>query len=443
MEQRETGVDAGHGTVEMTSLLEPSTLHAGTTIDGVYRIISPLGRGGMGIVMLAHDLVLDRDVAIKFIRRDLVGDPELRERFLVEARAMARIQHPNVLQIYAFGEFEGAPYFVSELIRGTTVDAWLAARAPGVPPDLETALGILDETCLGVAALHAADTVHRDLKPSNLLLDASLHVRVADMGVSDLLRRAGAEGKKEIVGTPEYMAPETVMQSDLAPELMPRADVYSLGCLAFELLTGTAPFAAEGHFGRMVAHVLDEPPRVSAKRPELGDAFDEVVLRALVKDPAQRTPSAEAFRRALAAARKNMQEPVRILVADDDQDFRSLLTLTLSREFPGAQIECVGDGSAALEAFDERRHSLAIIDLQMPNLDGMQLTGLLRSRGAANTVPIIVISGAGGPAEWKRLSAMGADGFLLKPVNVKDVITLARRALADRTSSPPPRASTA
>jgi eukaryotic-like serine/threonine-protein kinase len=161
----------------------------------------------------------------------------------------------------------------------------------------------------------------------------------------------------------------------------------------------------------------------------------------LRKDPSERTPSAEAFRCALVAARAGRKEPVSILVADDDEDFRSLLSMALKREFPGARIECVADGSAALEAFDRRRPSLAIIDLQMPNLDGLQLTGLLRARDGTDAVPIVVISGSGGPAEWKRLSAMGADGFLLKPVNVKDVLTLARRALAERTSNPPPRAA--
>lgn len=410
---------------------------AGTVIDGVYRVIGPLGRGGMGVVVLAHDEVLDREVAIKLIRRELVGDSGLRDRFLVEARAMARVQHPNVLQIYAFGEYAGSPYFVVPLARGSTVDGWLAARPAGTPPDLDEAMSILEQTCLGVEALHAAATVHRDLKPSNLLLDEGGVVRIADMGVAEILRRTNAEGRRDIVGTPEYMAPETVLQTDVAPELAARADVYSLGCLAFELLTGTAPFAATGALGRMMAHVIDPPPRVSDRRPELGVLFDDVVLQAMEKEPAARTHSAEAFRRALVAARRGSKEPVSILVADDDEDFRTLLAGALAREFPDARIECVGDGVAALDAFDRGRPSLAIFDLQMPNLDGMQLTGLVRARAGTEAVPIVVISGSGGPAEWKRLSALGADGFLLKPVNVKDVVTLARRALAERMSQPP------
>ncbi len=421
----------------MTTSMDEQGPPSGTVIDGIYRVKHRLGHGGMGVVVLAHDEVLDRDVAIKLIRRELLGERGLRERFLTEARAMARVQHPNVVQIYAFGEYEDSPYFVLQLVRGTTVEGWLSSRAAGTLPDLDAALAILDQTCLGVEALHAADTVHRDLKPSNLLLGEHLTVHVADMGVADILRRTAGEGSQDIVGTPEYMAPETVLQSEVAPELAHRADVYSLGCLTFELLTGRGPFQANGHLGRMMAHVTQSPPRIGELRPELGDFFNEAVSQALEKDPANRTPSAEAFRRAIAAARGGTREPVSILIADDDEDFRSLLSLTLSREFPGARIECVGDGGAALAAFDMRRPSLVIIDLQMPSLDGIELTGLVRARSGADGVPIVVISGSGGPAEWKRLSAMGADGFLLKPVNVKDVVTLARRALAERTSSPP------
>jgi serine/threonine-protein kinase len=413
----------------------------GTKIAGVFTVERVLGQGGMGIVLLAHDEVLDRDVAIKFVRKDLLHEPELRDRFLTEARAMARVRHPNVLPIYAFGVYEEAPYFVTEHVDGQTVESWLRERPAGTFPDLERALRILEDTCDGVAAIHAAQTVHRDLKPGNLLLDAEFRVRVADMGVADLLRRAGGSERREIVGTPEYMAPENVVQSEVPAELVHRADVYALGCLAFELLTGTTPFRKKGTLAGMLARLLEAVPAPSSVRPGLDPAFDEVVLHALAKDPKERTPSAEALRRALVAARDKTRDPVRILLADDDDDFRELLGATLRHEFPDATNESVREGGAALEAFDARSHSVAIVDLQMPDLDGMQLTEILRTRDAARNVPIIVITASGGPAEWRRLAALGADGFLVKPVNVKDVVTLVRRALEERSSIQPTRGS--
>ena len=196
----------------------------GTLIDSIYRTKDTLGRGGMGVVMRARDERLERDVAIKLIRPELI-DETIRARFLSEARAMARVHHPNVLPIYAFGESDGVPYLVTELVEGGTVEHWLGASAGA--PDVDTALRILDETCRGVSAIHAASTIHRDLKPSNLLLGEDLRVRVADMGIADLLQRVSSDRQAELVGTPEYMAPENVRRDEVAPELVPRADVYS------------------------------------------------------------------------------------------------------------------------------------------------------------------------------------------------------------------------
>jgi serine/threonine protein kinase len=412
----------------------------GTLIGGTYRIVEPLGRGGMGVVFCAHDEQLERDVAIKLIRPELLSDG-LRERFLHEARAMARVNHPNVLPIYAFGEHEGVPYFVTQLVRGQTVDDWLRARKAGTPPDLDLVFKILEDTCRGVAAIHAADTVHRDLKPNNLLLSETFDVRVADLGVSGLLWSEKGTERQELVGTPEYMAPEAVLQVTVAPELAPRADVYALGCLAFELFTGSTPFPMNSPIARMLAHVNHPIPRPSARRPGLPAELDELVMGALAKDPMERTQSAESFRRKLLAARDKMWDPARILLADDDDDFRELFAMTLHREFPDAFVECVSDGEAALAAFERNHHSVAIVDLRMPKIGGTELTEVLRGQLSARNVPIVVLTGSGGPAEWRHLSEMGADAFLVKPVHAKDVATVLRRVLADRAQRSPYAAS--
>ena len=146
-------------------------LAEGTLVDGVYRIIRPLGAGGMGVVTLAHDERLDRDVAVKFVRPELFEHANLRELFHVEARAMARVTHPNVLTVHAFGEHDGVPYFVMEYVDGPTVEDWLERhRAHGTTPEIAAAVRILDQVLMGVEAIHAASTVHRDLKPSIVLL---------------------------------------------------------------------------------------------------------------------------------------------------------------------------------------------------------------------------------------------------------------------------------
>jgi serine/threonine protein kinase len=144
----------------------------GMLIGGIYRVVAPLGTGAMGVVVVARDETLDRKVAIKFVRSDLLDDG-FRERFMAEARAMARVSHPNTLQIHAFGSHDGAPYFVMELVEGVTLDQWIVRN--GGPPPLDVALKVMGQICDGVAAIHAANTVHRDLKPSNILVDANDH----------------------------------------------------------------------------------------------------------------------------------------------------------------------------------------------------------------------------------------------------------------------------
>lgn len=405
-----------------------SALTPGEKIEGDYRLGQVLGSGAMGIVLAATDERLDRKVAIKFVRPGLLSDG-FRERFASEARAMARVNHPNVLHIYASGEHRGIPFFVMELVEGKTLEKWLEDHRAN--PDVSAGLKILEETCLGVSAIHEAGALHRDVKPSNVLLDGQLHPRIADLGLAVILSAAEREAS-DIVGTPAYMAPEAAAPRSIHPELRARADVYSLGCIAYEVLTGRRPFDADRSSELLDKHASAPVVPPSAIRPELAP-FDSCILRALAKSPADRTASVELFRRELAAAREGQAEPVRILVAEDDADFRELIRIALSREFPGAKVETVEDGREALAAFDRKAPSVAIFDLQMPALSGIELTALIRSRESSQRVPILVLTGEGGPEEWRKLSALGADRFFVKPVVIDDVVTAVRRALKERT----------
>ncbi|HYO98008.1 MAG TPA: protein kinase [Polyangiaceae bacterium] len=411
----------------------------GDVIGGTYRILGELGRGAMGVVFLALDERLERKVAIKLIRQDLLH-PGFKERFMQEARAMARVNHPNVLYIHAFGEHAAVPYFVMELVEGKTLEAWLEENAG--PTDLDVALQILNEVCHGVSAIHAAGTVHRDIKPSNILLDWGLRSRIADFGVSTLYHTGGT-APNEVVGTPAYMAPEVAFAVGANATASPRADVYSLGCVAYELLTGRLPFEVEGELAWMVHHATMPVPPPSTFRADLPHIFDQVLLKALAKKPEDRTPTVEMFRRSLMEAREESLEPERILVAEDDDDFRELLSIKLRLEFPDADIQCVANGRAALEALEAQPASVAILDLQMPGLDGLALTAQLRAREKSATMPIIVLTASGGPEEWKQLASLGADRFMVKPVNLDDVMTLIRHAVRERSSVLPstPRAS--
>ena len=297
---------------------------------------------------------------------------------------------------------------------------------------MDLTLHILEGLCAGVSAIHAKDAVHRDLKPANVILDESLGPHVVDLGLA-VLGSSSVSNDGEIIGTPGYMAPEILFPLEEAGPLE-RTDVYSIACIAYEMLTGKAPFSSTNETGMLLQHATQSLPLPSVVRPELGTAFDDALVRGLAKLPSKRTPTAEALFRALAAARAGSLEPVHILLAEDDEDFRELVRASLLNAFPGAEVECVGDGETALAAFRARTPSIALLDLHMPGIDGTDLTRIFRDHAAALVMPILVFTGGGGADDWKRLSALGADGFLVKPLATSDMIALVRRTLHERQS---------
>ena len=399
----------------------------GDVIGGTYLVEGELGSGAMGVVLLAVDQRLKRKVAIKLIQSSLFAK-HFHDRFLQEARAMAEVAHPNVLVIHAFGEHGSSPYFVTEFVAGTTLDRTIAECRHAI--DLDLAFQISDEICLGVTALHAAGIVHRDLKPANILLDSEFRVRVADLGLAQ--KYVTAKAIKELVGTLGYIAPELTLGTGSRVAASPQSDLYSLACIAYELFTGQPPFDANDDDGLIRLHATANVIRPSFVRGDLPRALDAVLLRALAKDPRLRTPNVEQFRQELRGAREKDTEPTRILVAEDEADFRELLGIKLRMEFPDADVETVSDGQEALAAFERKPASVVILDLQMPLVDGIAATVLLRSRPASATVPIIVLTASGGPNEWKLLSSLGADRFLVKPVDLDDVVAMVRRIVKDR-----------
>lgn len=411
----------------------PELAAPGKLIDGTYRVVGTLGEGGMGIVLRAHDERLQRDVAIKLVRPELLADSAHRARFLSEARAMARVRHPNVVEIHAFGELAGSPYFVMELVPGNDLESFLAAR--GAPLSMGEAHSILVQICRGVEAIHASGTAHRDIKSSNVLLGEGFRVAITDLGLASSIDPSCSDAGAG--GTPAYMAPEVVLGEALAPEELATADVYSLGVIAYEVVTGRLPFAAKEVPAVLFGHLSCPPRPPSELRPELPPAYERAILDALTKDRALRTPSATALRHALEAAwseSRGASGPLRFLVADDDDGFRSLLAATLAKAFPSAVIETVGDGDSALAAAQAYSPSLVVSDLDMPGLNGIELTAALRAHPDTARTPIVVATAVGGATDWRILSELGADGFLVKPFDAAHFVGLLENLLAREAS---------
>lgn len=340
---------------------------------------------------------------------------------------MARLRHPNLVEIFAFGELAGSPYFVMEYVPGIDLQSWLSDQE-GRKISLDEALGLMDQLCRGVSALHEAGAVHRDLKPSNVLIGPGFRVAVTDLGLAR--RLSDLEQDEQIAGTPAYMAPEVATMRALPRRYAHSADVYALGVMTFELLTGRLPFEATNPADLLQKHVHDKPPRPSQLRPELPGAFDRVILRALAKDPMQRTESAEAFRRELFKARDRLSRgttPMSVLIADDEEACRRWTGEFVREAFPAARIQTAGDGREALRLALLEPPDVAIVDLSMPHLNGVELTAALRASPKTRHVPIVVITGVGGADDWRLLHKLGASGFLVKPIDPDALVAIVRR----------------
>lgn len=401
-----------------------TTLAEGDAI-GAYRVERLLGAGGMGSVYLAHDESLDRHVAIKVIRADQGTRLETLERFRAEARTMARMANPHVVGVHAMGEVRGLPYIVMEYVPG--VDLAKLVQANGGPLRVAQALAILDQVCRGASAMHASGLIHGDLKPSNVLFGPAFRAVLTDFG---LAHRIGAAAPAW--STPAYGAPELTRRDEDDADLSLRIDVYSIGVIAYELLTGTLPFESEA--ARMAAMADGaRPVRPSVRRPEIGTAFDIPIMEALAWDPACRTASVDLFRRAIAEsppAQAQPEPPLRILVADDDAEYGDVVRRVLAKSFRGSVVETTQDGASALAAAHEYPPDLVVTDLDMPGMNGVELVAALRSDTGLAEVPVIVLSAIGGPADWTLLSRLGANAFLGKPFEASQLSSLARALVA-------------
>jgi eukaryotic-like serine/threonine-protein kinase len=253
----------------------------GTVLSGRYRLEAKLGSGGMSTVYLARDETLDRPVAAKVMHREMSEQPDQLERFRQEARAVAKLSHPNVVSVIDAGEDGGYPYIVFEYVQGETLKQRIG-RVGAL--DTQEAVAYAIEIARGLTVAHARNMVHRDIKPQNILIDSEGRAKLTDFGISRQLEQDGMTATGRVLGTTDYVAPEQAMGRGADP----RSDIYSLGVVLYETLVGQVPFHAESQVGVAMKHVNEELPDVQQRRPEVSAAVALVVERATAKDPGER-----------------------------------------------------------------------------------------------------------------------------------------------------------
>ena len=254
----------------------PTSSMIGTVLSGRYRLEAKLGSGGMSTVYLAKDETLDRPVAVKVMHREMSEQEDQLERFRQEARAVAKISHPNVVSVIDAGEDGGYPYIVFEYVEGETLKQRIS-RVGAL--DIQEAIAYTIEIARGLSIAHGRNIVHRDIKPQNVLIDDEGRAKLTDFGISRQLEQDGMTATGRVLGTTDYVAPEQAMGHGADP----RSDVYSLGVVLYEMLVGQVPFHADSQVGVAMKHVNEELPDVQRRRPEVSAAVALAVERSTAK----------------------------------------------------------------------------------------------------------------------------------------------------------------
>ena len=275
-------------------------MNPGYEIGHRYRIIRSLGEGGMANVYLAHDMVLDRDVSVKLLRLDLRDDPSTKRRFHREAMAATQLNDPHIVGIYDVGEDHGLQYMVMQYVKGTDLKAYIRKHYP-IP--LPQVIDIMEQVLSAVATAHAYGIIHRDLKPQNILIDENKNVKITDFGIAVAVSQDSLTQTNTLMGSVHYLSPEQARGSIATKQ----SDIYSLGIILFELLTGKVPFEGETAVSIALKHFREEIPSVREQNKEIPQALENVIIKATAKEPAERYSSVNE----MAADLKTVLDPQR------------------------------------------------------------------------------------------------------------------------------------
>lgn len=415
---------------------DPFFTPSSSLIDGRYRIRRRLGAGAMGVVYEVQDVLLERPAAMKVIDPALATTPAAEKNLLREARALARLRHSNIVQVYAFGSFASRFFFAMEYVDGESLeDIFVRSATSGERMPLPRVLDIVTAVASGLSEAHAHGIIHRDVKPSNIVIErATGRPVLIDFGIA---REVGGATRSSFVvaGTPSYMAPEQVSHNRSL--FGHKVDLYALACTAFELLTGRSVFDVEDSYGMLHAQITRQPPAVSSFRPEYA-ALDAVFARALAKEPWDRHESCDAFAAELVRAARDARlvegcveertSPtmwkLRVLVLIAEERLRNMLVPRLREALtqPGTtlEIECTTEPNAFLAAYAREPAAVVVLDedvAEEASLDVTREVLALAEGGGVESPHVLAVTRRflEQRAQWQSLGAR----LLSKPLSMR------------------------
>ncbi len=424
---------------ELDPRAKDSDLEPGLLLEGKYRITHILGKGTMGTVYLARDETLKREVAIKVLSSRLHRERKVLERFRKEAVAMARVRHPNVVQIFTLGSHRGLPFFVMEYVKGESLADLIERKAAkGEVLHVDEALGIMNQVLRGVEAIHAQGIAHRDLKPANILLDKDYRVAVTDFGLVRPLDEGRDSGQPILDGTPMYLAPERIEESQAGQVPEHLSDIYALGAIFYELLTTLPPFEHDDVLAVLEAHLTDPPPSALAARPDLPPGVDRIIARAMAKDPRERYASCREMLedlwnlrpRGWSGALQGLGGDRTIVITESQPESLSALVRSIRFAYPEATVLTALDGTTALRLIRQAQPDLVILDEDTPELNALEVCSRLLEVPAGTKKPIVLVTAKRvDPLRRKLFQEIGAADMVPKPKSPSELLDILAETL--------------
>lgn len=421
-----TGADS---TVPWVQPTEPaaevaSRITPGRLLAKRYRIERLLGSGGMADVYQAWDQELDESIAVKILHSSIAHRDEMVGRFKKEIKLARKIVHPNVCRIYDFGSAEDMMFVTMELLHGSTLDGLEGGYAA---LELDAKIAMFREILLGLGAAHALGIIHRDLKPQNVMITPDGRAVIMDFGIARQLDTTEiTTATSEVIGTPAYMAPERM----LGEPVDLRSDIYSLGVMLFEMMTGRRPFSGITVFDMAQNQLSVDPPRPTSLNPGLAGWLEKIILKLLAKAPADRYQSvAEVLAELPGGPQESPAEGERlktVVLVDDDTTMLNIVGVHLNQA--GISVVTAKDGAQGIEATLRKHPDLVCLDFTMPQMDGFQVASYLRRVGSQ--VPIFMLTGMQDPQYEKQAARLGIEQFFTKPLDIEAFVEAVARRLA-------------